>query len=136
VFNTYRDSLTWQNDLTLDERNSLILGGDWYEDRINSSTDFNEDSRWNRAAFIQHRYQATASPPSWAASRRQSAVRRPEQLERHLHPAAEPGQRPAAELQRRLPRADLQRPVLPGLQQPGPETRNLERATSCNGAVS
>ncbi|PPA05610.1 TonB-dependent receptor, partial [Pseudomonas sp. MWU12-2312b] len=58
VFNTYRDSLTWQNDLKLNERNSLILGGDWYEDRINSSTDFDEDSRWNRAAFIQHRYQA------------------------------------------------------------------------------
>ncbi|MGF6458912.1 TonB-dependent receptor domain-containing protein [Pseudomonas frederiksbergensis] len=58
VFNTYRDSVNWQNDLTLDERNSLILGGDWYEDRINSSTAFDEDSRWNRAAFIQHRYQA------------------------------------------------------------------------------
>ncbi len=58
VFNTYRDSLNWQNDLTLDARNSLILGGDWYEDRINSSTAFDEDSRWNRAAFIQHRYQA------------------------------------------------------------------------------
>lgn len=57
VFNTYRDSLNWQNDLTLDPRNSLILGGDWYEDRINSSTAFDEDSRWNRAAFIQHRYQ-------------------------------------------------------------------------------
>ncbi|MCU7248926.1 TonB-dependent receptor domain-containing protein [Pseudomonas koreensis] len=58
VFNTYRDSVTWQNDLTLDARNSLILGGDWYEDRVNSSTAFDEDSRWNRAAFIQHRYQA------------------------------------------------------------------------------
>ncbi|UST84443.1 TonB-dependent receptor domain-containing protein [Pseudomonas siliginis] len=58
VFNTYRDSVNWQNDLTLDPRNSLILGGDWYEDRINSSTAFDEDSRWNRAAFIQHRYQA------------------------------------------------------------------------------
>ncbi|MHC8289019.1 TonB-dependent receptor domain-containing protein [Pseudomonas sp. XS1P51] len=58
VFNTYRDSVNWQNDLTLDEHNSLILGGDWYEDRINSSTSFDEDSRWNRAAFIQHRYQA------------------------------------------------------------------------------
>jgi len=57
VFNTYRDSLNWQNDLTLDARNSLILGGDWYEDRINSSTAFDEDSRWNHAAFIQHRYQ-------------------------------------------------------------------------------
>ncbi|MDZ3824901.1 TonB-dependent receptor domain-containing protein [Pseudomonas monsensis] len=58
VFNTYRDSVNWQNDLTLDARNSLILGGDWYEDRINSSTAFDENSRWNRAAFIQHRYQA------------------------------------------------------------------------------
>ncbi|UEB95333.1 TonB-dependent receptor [Pseudomonas sp. HN2] len=58
VFNTYRDSVNWQNDLTLDARNSLILGGDWYEDRINSSTEFDKDSRWNRAAFIQHRYQA------------------------------------------------------------------------------
>jgi len=58
VFNTYRDSVTWQNDLTLNERNSLLLGGDWYEDRINSSTAYDEDSRWNRAAFIQHRFQA------------------------------------------------------------------------------
>jgi vitamin B12 transporter len=58
VFNTYRDSVNWQNDLTLNERNSLLLGGDWYEDRINNSTAFDEDSRWNRAAYIQHRYQA------------------------------------------------------------------------------
>ncbi|CAI8999795.1 vitamin B12 transporter [Pseudomonas jessenii] len=58
VFNTYRDSVNWQNDLALNERNSLMLGGDWYEDRINSTTAFDEDSRWNRAAFIQHRFQA------------------------------------------------------------------------------
>ncbi|CAI8707091.1 vitamin B12 transporter [Pseudomonas sp. IT-P12] len=58
IFNTYRDSLNWQNDLTLDARNSLILGGDWYEDRVNSSTAFDEDSRWNRAAFVQHRFEA------------------------------------------------------------------------------
>lgn len=57
VFNTYRDSVNWQNDLTLNERNSLMLGGDWYEDRINSTTAFDEDSRWNRAVFIQHRFQ-------------------------------------------------------------------------------
>jgi vitamin B12 transporter len=56
VFNTYRDSVNWQNDLTLNDRNSLMLGGDWYEDRVNSSTRFDEDNRWNRAAFIQHRY--------------------------------------------------------------------------------
>ncbi|MCU7649856.1 TonB-dependent receptor domain-containing protein [Pseudomonas piscis] len=56
TFNTYRDSLNWQNDLSLDERNSLILGGDWYEDRLNTSAAYREDSRWNRAAFIQHRF--------------------------------------------------------------------------------
>ena len=56
VFNTYRDSINWQNDLTLDQQNSLILGGDWYEDRFHGSTTFSENSRWNRAAFIQHRF--------------------------------------------------------------------------------
>ena len=56
VFNTYRDQLTWQNDLALSERHNLLVGGDWYEDRVHASTDFNQDSRWNRAAFIQHRF--------------------------------------------------------------------------------
>ncbi|WP_339530140.1 TonB-dependent receptor domain-containing protein [Pseudomonas mucidolens] len=57
VFNTYRHSLNWQNDLRLNPQNSLILGGDWYEDQVNSSTPLAEDSRWNRAAFIQHRFE-------------------------------------------------------------------------------
>ncbi|UVL89918.1 TonB-dependent receptor domain-containing protein [Pseudomonas sichuanensis] len=56
VFNTYRDQVTWQNDFTLDARNNLLLGGDWYQDRVHASTDFDEDSRWNRAIFAQHRY--------------------------------------------------------------------------------
>ena len=56
VFNTYRDSVNWQNDLTLNDQNSLILGGDWYEDRLHGSTTFTENSRWNRAAFVQHRF--------------------------------------------------------------------------------
>lgn len=56
VFNTYRDQVTWQNDLALAERHNLLLGGDWYQDRVHGSTDFTDDSRWNRAAFIQHRY--------------------------------------------------------------------------------
>ncbi|MGY2401332.1 TonB-dependent receptor domain-containing protein [Pseudomonas sp. SDO5271_S396] len=58
AFNTYRDSVNWQNDVTLDDRNRLILGGDWYEDRVHASTDFDQDSRWNRAVFIQHRFAA------------------------------------------------------------------------------
>lgn len=57
MFNTYRDQLTWQNDLALGEQHTLLIGGDWYEDRVHASTDFTEDSRWNRAVFAQHRYQ-------------------------------------------------------------------------------
>ncbi|AXM96645.1 TonB-dependent receptor domain-containing protein [Pseudomonas plecoglossicida] len=56
VFNTYRDQVTWQNDLALADRHNLLIGGDWYQDRVHASTDFTEDSRWNRAAFIQHRF--------------------------------------------------------------------------------
>ena len=55
-FNTYRNSLNWQNNLTLDDQNSLILGADAYEDSVRSNTNFDKDSRWNRAAFIQHRF--------------------------------------------------------------------------------
>lgn len=68
MFNTYRDQVTWQNDLALGERNSLLLGGDWYEDRVHASTDFTEDSRWNRAVFVQHRYQASTFPPKWVCA--------------------------------------------------------------------
>ncbi|WAH59457.1 TonB-dependent receptor [Pseudomonas silvicola] len=56
VFNTYRDSLGWQNTLRLDERHTLLAGVDMFQDRVNSSTAFDEDSRWNRAAFVQHSY--------------------------------------------------------------------------------
>lgn len=56
VFNTYRDALNWLNTVTLDDRQSLLLGADLYEDRLNSSTVYDETSRWNEAAFVQHRY--------------------------------------------------------------------------------
>ena len=55
-FNTYRDAANWLNTLTLNENHQLPLGLDWYEDRAQGTTDFVEDSRWNRAAFVQHRY--------------------------------------------------------------------------------
>ena len=56
AFNTYRDSLNWQNNLTLNDQHSLIVGADSYEDRVRSSTVFDEDSRWNRSVFVQHRF--------------------------------------------------------------------------------
>lgn len=57
VFNTYRDSLNWLNTLTLGGNHSLQLGVEWYEDQLNSNTAFEQQQRWNQAAYIQHRYQ-------------------------------------------------------------------------------
>ncbi|WP_068829072.1 TonB-dependent receptor domain-containing protein [Pseudomonas sp. BMS12] len=57
VFNTYRDSVNWLNTLNLGSGHSLLLGADWYEDQLNSNTAFEEQQRWNQAAFIQHRYE-------------------------------------------------------------------------------
>ncbi|MFJ9992836.1 TonB-dependent receptor domain-containing protein [Pseudomonas putida] len=72
VFNTYRDQITWQNDLALDARNNLSLGADWYQDRVHGSTDFAEDSRYNRAAFIQHRYSGESFSTELGARRDQN----------------------------------------------------------------
>ncbi|MBM7062778.1 TonB-dependent receptor [Pseudomonas sp. UL073] len=59
-FNTYRDSASWVNTLALSDAQQLLVGADWYEDRLHSTTDFTEESRWNQAAFIQHRYRGEA----------------------------------------------------------------------------
>lgn len=56
TYTTYRDSISWVNTLTLNDNQQVLVGTDWYEDRLHSSTPFSEDSRWNRAAFVQHRY--------------------------------------------------------------------------------
>lgn len=56
TYTTYRDSASWVNTLTLTDHQQILAGADWYEDRLHSSADFAEDSRWNRAAFVQHRY--------------------------------------------------------------------------------
>ncbi|SFP67136.1 vitamin B12 transporter [Ectopseudomonas composti] len=56
VYNTYRDSAGWINTLRLGDAHQLLLGLDWYEDRLGSDSDFSRSERWNRAAFVQHRY--------------------------------------------------------------------------------
>ena len=60
AFSTYRDSVSWVNTLELNATQQLLLGADWYEDRLRSTTDYVEDSRWNQAGFIQHRYTGSA----------------------------------------------------------------------------
>lgn len=53
VFDSRRDTASWQNDLALGARGTLVLGLDWLRDAVTSTTRYTEDSRWNRAAFAQ-----------------------------------------------------------------------------------
>lgn len=54
VNNNYRDSVSWLNKLALDDANTLRLGADYLNDKVRSSNDFAEPSRWNQAVFVQH----------------------------------------------------------------------------------
>lgn len=57
---TYRDGANWLNDLTLNEQHSLTVGAEWYEDQLHSDTAYDQESRWNQAAYVQHRFNAAA----------------------------------------------------------------------------
>ncbi len=52
VFDSRRDSATWQNDLRVGG-NDLVLGLDWLRDRVASDAGYTRGSRSNRAAFAQ-----------------------------------------------------------------------------------
>lgn len=56
--NTYRNSVAWINDVKLTESHALALGADYAIENLSSSTPYAVDSRWNRAVFIQHQYDA------------------------------------------------------------------------------
>lgn len=57
LLETTRHSASWINRLRLNENHQLSLGSDWYEDRLDASTAYQEDSRDNLAFFAQHSYQ-------------------------------------------------------------------------------
>ncbi|AKJ94709.1 TonB-dependent receptor [Thioalkalivibrio versutus] len=50
-FDTRRDQLTWRNDVRLGDRSELVAGLDAYEDRVDATTDYNEDSRYNVGVY-------------------------------------------------------------------------------------
>ncbi|WP_312703786.1 TonB-dependent receptor domain-containing protein [Stutzerimonas nitrititolerans] len=53
---TYRDSVAWLNTLTLNDRNSVLVGTDWLEDQLHSNNTYSQTSRWNRGLFVQHQF--------------------------------------------------------------------------------
>lgn len=53
-FDTRRDSVSWQNDLSLASGHTLTLGADHQRDEVNGSTAYAEDSRDNNGMFAQY----------------------------------------------------------------------------------
>ncbi len=53
-FDSRRDSLSWQNDLTLADGHSLILGADYQRDEVNGTVAYALESRDNQGAFVQY----------------------------------------------------------------------------------
>ena len=55
-FDTYRDSAAWLNTLAINTQHAVLAGVDYTKDKLHSTEDFEKDSRWNQAVFIQHSY--------------------------------------------------------------------------------
>lgn len=55
-FDTYRDSVAWLNTFSLNTQHTVLAGVDYTKDKLHSTENFEKDSRWNQAVFIQHSY--------------------------------------------------------------------------------
>ncbi|MGX2039365.1 TonB-dependent vitamin B12 receptor [Methylocaldum sp. MU1018] len=53
-FNTQRVNVTWQNDFALAEGHLFTLGLDYYNDRVDGTTDYAVNSRDDKAGFAQY----------------------------------------------------------------------------------
>lgn len=67
-FNTRRDTLSWQNDVSIGEQHLATLGVDYQQDVVTSDTDYTVDSRDNTGVFGQ--YQGWFGPGSVKGSLR------------------------------------------------------------------
>jgi len=56
--NSYRDSVAWLNTFNVNDQHKVRVGADYLKDKVRteSGTDYEKDSRWNKAAFVQHSY--------------------------------------------------------------------------------
>ena len=50
-FDTFRDHVNWSNDILIGQNMQVITGIDLQEDEVRSTTDFDEDTRYNAGAF-------------------------------------------------------------------------------------
>lgn len=59
-FNTQKTEATWVNNLFLADQHTLTLGLDYLRDEVTSSTNYDEATRDNKAAFAQYQIQLGA----------------------------------------------------------------------------
>ena len=55
-YNTTRANYSWQNDINIGTKQILTLGADYQNDKVESTTTYNETSRNNTAGFVQHQW--------------------------------------------------------------------------------
>lgn len=55
-YNSYKESVAWLNTFAINEQHLVLAGADYNKDKLRSTTAYEEKSRWNQAAFIQHSY--------------------------------------------------------------------------------
>ncbi len=56
TFNTTRDMLSWQNDITLSNTLLLTAGIDYQNDKVDSTTNYDKKTRDNKGYFIQQQW--------------------------------------------------------------------------------
>lgn len=54
--NSYRNSAAWLNTFQLDAEHIIRAGADYLKDKVRTKPSYEKDSRWNKAAFVQHSY--------------------------------------------------------------------------------
>src|SRR5690606_26003922 len=56
INNTYRDSVSWLNTFQVNDIHRLLVGLDYLNDKVSSSNPYDQTSRWNQAAIVQHQF--------------------------------------------------------------------------------
>jgi vitamin B12 transporter len=69
VFNTTKTEGTWLNVFKLEDNSLLTLGLDYLKDELDALTAFPVNSRDNKAAFLQYRFQSEGSDVNFGARR-------------------------------------------------------------------
>ncbi len=55
-FDTTKDNFSWKNDFIIRDKDILTVGFDYLDESVDSTTNFDKDSRWTKGVFTQYQY--------------------------------------------------------------------------------